>query len=157
MPDTDSLPATYPNQHVPAQTRVQQSLFLKALAVSGTVKAACARVNIPSVKCVYEWASASKVFSKRFDEAREKGEKRLLLRYEEHLDETLLPELAMPIEDFSRTQISRMFRMKRLDPRYRDNAPAVNVNVGPVAIQFVMQAEARDETPTQAPISKLPK
>ena len=128
----------HPNQYPATHTRTQQALFLKALAQCGTVKSACQQANIASIALIYQWVSASTRFSKRFEEARVKGEKKLLLRYEEHIDETLLPDTPMPIEDFSRTQISRMFRMKRLDPRYRDNA-VVSVNaVGPCAIQFNM-------------------
>lgn len=143
---TDHAPlARHANQTPLAQTQQQQRLFLAALAHSGTIKAAAHVAEIKSLNQVYAWASASVVFAKSFDIARNKGEKALLLKYEEHLDATLLPEQGMPIEDFSRTQISRMFRMKRLDPRYRDNAPAVTVNVGPVAIQFAMQVQVTDE------------
>ena len=138
----------HPNQYPALHTRAQQTLFLKALAQCGTVKGACQQVHIASIALVYQWASASTIFSKSFDEARTKGEKRLLCKYEEHLDSTLLPDEGMPIEDFSRTQISRMFRMKRLDPRYRDNV-AVNVQInGPQALVF--------EVPVSPPEPSIP-
>ena len=136
----------HPNQYPAIHTRTQQALFLKALAQCGTVKGACQQANIASIALIYQWASASTRFSQRFDEAREKGQKNLLLRYEEYMDSVLLPETPMPIEDFSRTQISRMFRMKRLDPRYRDNV-AVNVQInGPQALVFEVPVSLQEQS-----------
>jgi hypothetical protein len=75
-------------------------------------------------------------FAKKFEAAKEAGNKVLLSRYETNMDAVLMPETPMNTDDFARLQNSRFFRMKRLDPQYRDNA-VVQVNaVGPVAIQL---------------------
>jgi hypothetical protein len=134
------------NQTPPALSRRKQQAFLQHLTTTGRLSQSCTVAQCSTAQ-PYEWAKRSVVFAKAFEEAKIAGEKVLLAAYEHDMDMTLLPEQPMNIDDFARTQNSRFFRMKRLDPAYRDNA-VVNVNaVGPVAIQFNLNTSMQ---PTQA-------
>lgn len=138
------------NQHLPAVTRLKQRTFLHSLIQHGSNGKACKAADIDEATPI-KWASKSEQFAKAWDEAKLKGEKALLLRYETHLDKVLLPDEDMSIDDFARTQNSRFFRMKRLDPAYRDNA-VVNVTAnGPLAIQFNLGAQAIDNNSGSTP------
>lgn len=139
----DTLPAEKPkhrNQHPPALTKAKQRTFLQALKQTGSIAQAAKATGIDPANPHY-WASTSVHFAKAFSEAREFGEKVLLDHYESTLDETVLGH--PDFESVVKSQVLRMFRMKRLDPRYRDNAPT-NVNVtGPVSIQLNIGASVQ--------------
>lgn len=127
------------NQHPPAVTKAKQQRYLQVMSETGSHAQACKSAQISeNAPCL--WAQRSRVFAKEWELARERGEKVLLLKYESNLDQVLLPDNQLNIEDFAKLQNSRFFRMKRLDPRYRDNA-TVEVNVkGPAAVQINLGA-----------------
>lgn len=127
------------NQHPPAVTREKQKQFLLNLARSGQHAKSCALAGI-SINVPWLWADKSDVFAKKFQLAKEAGEKVLLAAYEQDLDAVVAEPACLPY-----TSNLRMFRMKRLDPRYRDSQAAVQVNVGPAAIVLGVE----DEPPKQ--------
>jgi hypothetical protein len=118
------------NQYPASLTKQKQRDFLDALSQTGRHVQSCAVAGI--VQSVpYQWASSNKEFAKRFEAAKAKGEKVLLDSYEDLIDNRTAKGQSDP-----QSAVLTMFRTKRLDPRYRDNA-VVQVNaVGPVAIQL---------------------
>ena len=136
MPDSDLVESKprHANQTIPALTLAKQRAFLKAFAETGIYKLACEAAHVDdSTPC--QWANRSKSFAKKRQAAQAQGEKILLAQYESSLDDNLLRKHTS-FDDFIRGQVLRMFRMKRLDPQYRDNA-TVNVAItGPAAISF---------------------
>ena len=131
------------NQYKPSLTKQKQRDFLAELARTGRHIQSCRYVEIAQ-SVPYQWASSSKEFDKRFEAAKAKGEKVLLDCYEDLIDN----RTALGPRD-PQSAVLTMFRTKRLDPRYRDNA-VVQVNaVGPVAIQLNFGAPALTQS-TQA-------
>lgn len=129
------------NQTLPTVTKANQAKFLALLSTTGEFRQSCKLLHI-DYSTPYQWAVRSELFAKRLELARAAGEKVLLDRYEEQIDQRVFVGQSDP-----QSAVLTMFRTKRLDPRYRDNA-VVNVNaVGPVAIQFNLSASAQ---PTQA-------
>ena len=136
----------HPNQYPPAVTKAKQAIYLKTLATCGIHSRASQAADV-ALNQSCQWASKNKEFAKAYESAKIAGERVLLLAYESNLDTVLLPETDMSLDDFARLQNSRFFRMKRLDPQYRDNA-VVQVNaVGPVAIQLNFGTPALTQTP----------
>lgn len=136
----DELPqpvVTHRNQYPPELTRKKQAQFLTLLARTGQHVRACAVVGI-NVNTPLLWADRNAWFSKKLDEARAAGEKVLLMAYEADLDAVVAEPACLPY-----TANLRMFRMKRLDPRYRDSVAAVQVNVGPAAITLGVEDEPK--------------
>lgn len=118
------------NQTPVRVTLANQKKFLELLANSGEFRKCCQSVGV-DYTTPYQWAYKSEQFAKRLEEARAKGEKVLLDRIEEQIDKRVFVGADDP-----QSAVLTMFRTKRLDPRYRDNA-VTNVNVvGPAAIQF---------------------
>lgn len=147
-PHTLPVKPKHRNQHPPAVTKAKQTQYLTALIATGSHSQACKAANC-GMSSATDWAAANIVFAKRLSDAREKAEKNLLLRYEDSLDETVLN--AVSIEDFAKVQNSRFFRMKRLDPRYRDNAVLAINATGPVAMQLNFNASPQlTQADTQA-------
>jgi hypothetical protein len=127
----EAVPAVlerHANQYVPAMTRQKQRDFLLVLSRTGQHSKSCAAVQI-ATSTPYDWADRSVDFAKKLKAAQEMGEKVLLAAYEADLDAVVAEPLFI-----QHTQNLRMFRIKRLDPRYRDSVAAVQVNVGPAAI-----------------------
>lgn len=128
------------NQTPPAVTKLRQNDFLQLLSLTGQFRQSCLKLGIENAM-PYKWAKQSEAFRKRLDEARAAGEKVLLDRYEEIIDQRVETGQIDP-----QSAVLTMFRTKRLDPRYRDNA-VVNVNaVGPVAIQFNLSPSTPNDT-----------
>ena len=136
----DTLPVErprQPNQTPPAVTRLRQQQFLDLLSSTGNSKQSCLQLGLHP-QSPYVWALKSEVFAKRFEQAKELGEKVLLAEYEDKIDQR-----AMEGKDDPQSAVLTMFRVKRLDPRYRDNAPT-NVNIaGPVSIQLNIGASVQ--------------
>jgi len=135
------------NQTAPLITTARQNHFLELLSTSGLWKQSCEQLQL-NPATPWLWGNKSERFKKRLDEARVAGEKVLLNEYESQMHARILAGK----DDPGSTNLT-MFRVKRLDPAYRDNA-VVNVNaVGPVAIQFNLNQslpQARDEAEPQA-------
>lgn len=122
------------NQTPPALTKQRQDQFLRMLSQTGQLRATCTALALDT-STPYNWASRSERFAKRFEDAKAAGEKVLLDAYEEKVDERAFTGQSDP-----QSAVLTMFRMKRLDPRYRDNA-VVQVNAsGPVAMQLNFNA-----------------
>ena len=131
------VPTRQPNQTPPELTRQRQQQFLQLLASTGNIKKCCELLEI-NAQSPYQWASRSDTFSKKFEQAKEMGERVLLDEYEDIVDRRVN---AYHLDQQS--AVLTMFRMKRLDPRYRDNAPT-NVNIaGPVSIQLNIGASVQ--------------
>ena len=125
----------HPNQVSPAMTLARQRQFLELLAQTGRVKQTCDELGM-SLYTPYAWAQRSERFAKNFEAVKQKAERVLLAQYEGTLDDVVLQ--AKDIVDFYKVQNSRFFRMKRLDPLYRDNAQVAIIS-GPVQITFGTQ------------------
>jgi len=114
--------------------------FLLALARCGQVREACEVVNISS-GTPYDWARRSEGFSEAMEAAREAGEK------------VLLDELRGIIKTRATKESNdgmTYFLTKRLDPRFRDNAPQVNVLAGgPTSVRIFL-----DDGTTQSSTAK---
>ena len=150
MDESQTLPdkPKHRNQHPPAVTKAKQRLFLNTLRQTGSIADSCRAANVDSSAPHY-WASASTHFAKAFSESRAFGEKVLLDTYESTLDDTVLGH--PDFDSVVRSQILRMFRMKRLDPRYRDNTVIAINNTGPVAMQLNFNASPQiTQADTQA-------
>lgn len=136
-PQTLPVKPKHRNQHPPAVTKAKQRIFLVTLRDTGSISTAIKAAHIdPSAP--HYWALANAQFSKALQAAREFGEKVLLDRYESSLDTTVLDHDTF--DEVVRSQVLRMFRMKRLDPRYRDNAVLAINATGPVAMQLNFNA-----------------
>ncbi|NOT21753.1 MAG: hypothetical protein HOP22_03370 [Nitrospiraceae bacterium] len=110
--------------------RVRQDAFLKKLAESGSVTQSAAHAGV-NLCTPYEWCAVDLDFKEAMESARGIGEKTVLALLEEEIQRRALAGK----EDPGSPNLL-MFRTKRLDPAYRDNA-TVSVNaVGPVAIQL---------------------
>ena len=129
----------------PLTRLAQQRVFLETLSVTGRMDHSCKAALICTSQ-PRKWGVRSELFAQKWTEAREFGEKALLAQYEDNLDATVLPtKKALNLEDFVKTQIMRMFRMKRLDPQYRENAQVQIVATGPVAISMSVRGEGSRE------------
>lgn len=122
------------NQHSPAVTKAKQRIYLEALLETCSHRDACKVADIAE-NTPFAWATKSSDFAKRQEEIKKKTEGILLRRYEDSLDKTLIQDCET-IDEIAKLQNLRMFRMKKLDPSYRDNAQVNVLATGPVAIQF---------------------
>ena len=78
----------------------------------------------------FQWINKDEDFAKKYAEAKELGEKVILGQYESKVDQEALDK------EFNKvTGVLTMFRMKKLDPAYRDNSQ-VHIQVGPSAVHF---------------------
>lgn len=110
--------------------KMRQEAFLSKLSQTGSVtqSAAYAGVNLCTP---YQWCEVDLDFKEAMESARAIGEKTLLATLEEEIQRR-----ALAGKDDPGSPNLLMFRTKRLDPAYRENA-IVSVNaVGPVAIQL---------------------
>ena len=118
-----------------ALTRAKQQTYLQQFSLTGSHAKACtaAQIDLSTPK---QWSYKSELFQKAWDRARELGEAVVLSRYETSMDAVCLenPEVQQNPETYAKIQNSMFFRMKRLDPRYRDNAPQVNIVTGALSI-----------------------
>jgi len=147
MADTalDKPKPRHPNQTPPALTRKRQADFLSLLAQTGQWVKSCEAIKVHQA-IPYKWAMASEGFAKRLEEAKVAGEKVILSRYEGQMDAVCLADMAL--DEYAKVQNSRFFRMKKLDPRYRDNAPSVNIVTGALSIVSTLD-EARPALPSK--------
>lgn len=114
----------------PREKAILQKLILEAIRHTGQIKKSCEQVGI-HVRVVYQWAESSPSFAKMLEDAQQQGEKVLLKLYEGKIDHETLSK------DFDKiTAILAMFRMKRLDPRYRDTTQINIENKGPAQLIF---------------------
>ena len=125
------------NQNPPAVTKLKQQKFLEQLSQTGEFRKACQAVEI-DYTTPYQWAYKGEHFAKRLEEARTRGEKVLLDRVEEQIDSRVFAG-----KDDPQSAVLTMFRTKRLDPRYRDNAPTQVNLTGPVSIQLNIGASVQ--------------
>ncbi len=155
MPTTPAAKPRHANQHPPALTKARQDDILRLIALSGRISQSCEQVGLdPGV--LYGWATRSVSFSKRLDEAKARGEKAILAHYEHNLDTVCLDrEIDKDPELYAKVQNSMFFRMKRLDPAYRDNAQVQILATGPLALMSSL-AETRPQLPSK-PTRKDPK
>ena len=134
---------TEQRQAINAVSRTKKAAFLNALRETGDHQQACELAGIAT--CTpRQWARRSKEFAEEFRFAREQGDTVLLSVLEAEIKKRAL---AGPSDPGSSNLL--MFRTKRLDPAYRENA-AVNVNaIGPVAIQlnFTVPASGTEALP----------
>ena len=131
------LPTRHPNQTPPALTRKRQDDFLKLFVQTGKLKQTCLALGM-NINMPYLWATRSESFAKRYEEAKIQGEQVLLAEYEDKIDQR-----AMEGKDDPQSAVLTMFRVKRLDPRYRDNAPTQVNLTGPVSIQLNIGASVQ--------------
>ena len=141
-PDLPEKPAKR-NQYAPAVTKAKQERYLEARQRTGSHRDACAYADCDASMPFY-WASKNLLFSKRLDQVTQQGDKVLLSRYESTLDQAVLG--SDTIDNVAKTQVLRMFRMKKLDPSYRENAQVQVHAVGPIAIQFNIAVPASPTT-----------
>lgn len=140
----------HPNQTPPALTKLNQDKFLEHLRQTGEFRAACDVVDIHYTQ-PYQWAYKSEAFAKKMEEARARGEKVLLDRIEEQIDSRVFAG-----KDDPQSAVLTMFRTKRLDPRYRDNAVVAINAQGPVAVQLNFNASPQlTQADTQAESKKV--
>ena len=116
----------------PALSKQRQREFLAEVRRTGRVMQSCHRCGISSSQ-PYDWASKSNEFAKRFEAAKLRGEKVLLDTYEDLIDKRAETGPLDP-----QSAVLTMFRTKRLDPRYRENAQVAIIS-GPVQITFGVQ------------------
>lgn len=131
-----------PNQYPPALTRANQKRFLEALvACGGNAKRACGLIGIAETR-PWHWAQSSAEFSKKMQSARALGEKALLAEYEDRVDKR-----SEAGKDDPQSAVLTMFRMKRLDPAYRDNAQVNIATQGPALLVFeVLQGNTTNDS-----------
>lgn len=110
--------------------RMRQDAFLQKLSETGSVTQSAAAADI-NLSTPYHWCEMDLDFKAAMESARAIGEKTVLALLEEEIQRRALAGK----EDPGSPNLL-MFRTKRLDPMYRENA-VVSVNaVGPVAIQL---------------------
>lgn len=139
-----------PNQTPPQLTRIRRVAVLEAIEREGNIVRASKLTGIEP-RTVYKWAEQSETFAEKLREAKAKGERALVDRYEEYIDKRAF---SGPKDQHS--ALYTFFRVKALDHRYRDN---VSVNVaaaGPVAIMIgvdtppdVVEADAKAIAPAE--------
>lgn len=151
MDDDLAAKPRHPNQTPPAVTRRRQRAFLAALRMDGNITRAAAHHGLHPTQ-PHHWASKSESFAKKMREAKAKGEQALLERYERLIDSR-----SFAGKDDPASALLTMFRTKRLDPRYRDNATPITLTAtGPVAISFgVDQSAPPTETPHAIDVTPL--
>lgn len=141
MADTALEKPKHRNQHPPSITKAKQRDFLTVLVHErGNIRRACLRLGIGETM-PHEWASKSAEFAKRLEEAKALGEKALLDWYENKVDER-----ADAGKEDPQSAVLTMFRMKKLDPRYRDNAQVNVIATGPLNITSSL-ADGRPKLP----------
>lgn len=119
--------------------RIRQEAFLGKLTETGSVTQSAAHAGV-NLCTPYQWCEVDQDFKQAMESARALGEKTVLACLEEEIQRRAL---AGKEDSWSANLL--MFRTKRLDPSYRDNAQ-VNVNaVGPVAIQFNLHVPQNPE------------
>lgn len=95
--------------------------------------ASCERVGI-AVRTPYDWAERSPEFAEEMKKARDIGDKVMLGTLEKEIGKRALAGHKDP----GSTNLL-MFRTKRLDPAYRDNAQVNIATLGPAAIMFALE------------------
>lgn len=119
--------------------KLRQEAFLKKLSETGSVTQSADAADI-NLCTPYHWCEMDLDFKAAMESARAIGEKTVLALLEEEIQRRALAGK----EDPGSPNLL-MFRTKRLDPAYRENA-VVNVNaVGPVAIQFNLSTPLQTE------------
>jgi hypothetical protein len=139
------LPKRQTNQYSPKVRAEQIKTYLDQLSKHGNNLTAAEAAGV-DLRTIQYWRQRSASFATKDSEAKQLGDLRTLRRYETKMDKE---SLDAPFDKV--TSILSMFRTKRLDPAYRDNA-ITNINVaGPAALQFVVHAsEDASKQVTQA-------
>jgi hypothetical protein len=110
--------------------RLRQQAFLKQLSETGSVTQSAAHAGV-NLCTPYHWCEVDQDFKQAMESARAIGEKTVLALLEEEIQRRALAGK----EDPGSPNLL-MFRTKRLDPAYRENAVVSVSAVGPVAIQL---------------------
>lgn len=118
------------------QRREKQRAFLQALRETGNKLQAAQTAGVDPVTPL-RWAARNPQFAEKVALAQARGDEVQLARLEVHLTDRAL---AGPTDQQS--AILLMFRVKRLDPRYRENASVNVLAAGPVAITMGPAPEA---------------
>ena len=148
MPNNTSPDCIPKPKSPPSVIKAKKKAILERIRETGRVAQSCRDLGL-AVNQPYEWASRDDEFAKKFDAARQQGERVLLAQYEQHLDQHV--QSVEGIDQYAKVQNSLFFRMKRLDPAYRDNAQ-VQVITGPINVMFGMDtSQTIDITPSSAP------
>lgn len=139
-------------------TKTHQRAIVAALMQVGTYKAAASMIGIEP-HSITRWCKKDPEFARLCDEAID------------HYDKYVIgPELKAHIhqraqagKDDPQSAILAMFSLKKIDPRYRDNAANSLTISGPVAVQFNLSASlssapsvsTRESVPTRESVSPV--
>jgi len=111
-----------------ASAKLKKRAFLAALSQVGLVLEACRMVDLSPSTVYHVWRKKEN-FAEAMDRAIEEGEDRVRLECHEEVKKRA----------FNKNDGMLYFLTKRHDPRFRDNAPAVNIHTtGPTGIKIVM-------------------
>ena len=142
------------SRYSPRIRATQVALYLQTLEETGDEEKACLAAQI-TLRTVQRWDKISETFSKKRQESKQLAELVLLAKLEAMGDRTLL-EKCDRIDDFAKLQNYRMFRVKRLDPRYRDNSTMNVLIAGPGQCVFEGMDMPIGQTPNQGVRLPLP-
>jgi len=127
--------------------------FLEALRATGLVTDACKIARIAR-RTPYDWAQKSGEFAEAMEAARAEGEMVLLDEVQrevrrrglEGLEEPLVYQGRLTGDTVRRWSDNLlMFWAKYLDPRFRDNYPAIDIrSTGPTSVKIVLAGSADD-------------
>ena len=140
--------ATKDIEHCKQTVRQSQKHFLAALSQCGTIIASCKAIGIDN-HTVSRWLRKYPKFKEEFAAVKAHAEEYVIKDSIEHE----FYSRALAGKEDGQSAIIGMFTLKKIDPRYRDNAN-VSVNLaGPVAIQFNLSPS---EQPKQIGQSECP-
>ena len=147
--------------------RFKKSDFLKALRATGLVTDACEIVGIGR-RTPYDWAKKSEQFAEEMEAARAEGEKVLLdevrkearrrgidgwddpIVYQGQISKAMDPKTGemVPLTVRKWSDNLLMFWGKYLDPRFRDNYPALDLHFqGPSSVSIVLDTTPKSSRP----------
>jgi hypothetical protein len=119
----------------PRITKANQVRFLEAFEEAGFVNVAAKTTKL-SARQVFKWAQTNAAFGKKYAAAKEVAKEGRGAFALGKIREVLLNGKCN-----SALANLMMFLTKQADPSFRDSAPAVQVNVGPVAIMLGMDGD----------------
>ena len=139
MADTDTslIPR---NRYHPIATKALQQAALTALEQHGTICDAARAIGVDP-HTISRWCKKSEAYAAKVKQA-------MAFADTYHTLDAIrsnFKQRALAGKDDGQSAIIGMFLAKKIDPSYRDNAATVNVQVGPVAIQFNLQAVPQAE------------
>ena len=126
--------------HCAPTVRQSQKSFLAALSQTGTIIAACRLIGIDN-HTPGRWIRKYPKFKEEFDSVKEHAEQYLI---KDQIEEQFYQRALAGKED-GQSAIIGMFTLKKIDPRYRDNAQVSVQLQGPVAIQFNVNLPSQQE------------